>query len=71
MLTPIANAHPLNEGVAEAAVRDAMVRGWLLAPGEPHSIALTDPGRVMASTLLGRERQPSAGSLAVAQRLSV
>jgi hypothetical protein len=55
LLAPIARASSLGNFEAEAAVIDAVRRGWLMAKGEPpHSIALTDGGWRMVATWLRR-----------------
>ena len=59
LVAPIASAAGLTDLEAEAAVVDAIGRGWLLTDGEaPHSIALTPGGRAMAAKGLWRERRP-------------
>jgi hypothetical protein len=58
MVAPIASAAGLDAASTSAAIAQAVERGWLLTEGEPpHSIALTDDGRVMAARVLGRERR--------------
>ena len=49
---PIGAALGLNPDACDAAVSHALGRDWLLGEGNPpHSISLTDGGRVMAAKL--------------------
>jgi hypothetical protein len=57
-LAPIADALGLDQDTGDAAIAYAISRGWLIGEGKPpHSICLTDEGRI----LTGR-RRPRARS---------
>ena len=52
---PIATGAGLDDAAASQAIAYAVERDWLLTEGKPpHSICLTDGGRVMAASLKRR-----------------
>jgi hypothetical protein len=57
MAQTIAKAVGIDEAAADVAIVYAVEKGWLLAEGNPpHSICLTDDGRVLSPALRRRAK---------------